>query len=112
MNIVANQHIFESIASYFRRLISINVFKAGDALPSVREVAVSEKVNPNTVLRAYGVLQDEGLIVSIPKKGYFVAEHEEIHDTRPLEKALKDLLELGYTVEEIRETLKVIGGKQ
>ena len=112
MNIAANQHIFESIAAYFRRLISIDVFKPGDALPSVREVAVSEKVNPNTVVRAYGVLQEEGLIVAIPKKGYFVAEHESIHDTRPLEKALRDLLELGYSIEEVHNTLDKIGGKQ
>ena len=112
MILAANQPIFETIANYFRHLISISVLKPGDALPSVREVAVSEKVNPNTVVRAYGLLQDEGLITSVPKKGYFVSEHGAIQEVTLLEKALSNLMELGYSAQDIINTANKLGGKQ
>ncbi|MBR1846741.1 MAG: GntR family transcriptional regulator [Bacilli bacterium] len=105
MIIQGNAPIYESIATYFRKMISIGVLKGGDALPSVREVAVSEGINPNTVVRAYGILVDEGLIVSMPKKGYFVTEGNLVHDPEPLRKAIRELLSLGYTKEEISKAL-------
>ncbi|MBO6285347.1 MAG: GntR family transcriptional regulator [Bacilli bacterium] len=110
MIIANNQPIFESIASYFRKMISLGVFHEGDALPSVRDVAMNENVNPNTVVRAYNLLIDENLVQSIPKKGYFVKSSNASLDNRPLRKALSDLLDLGYTKEEIIETLSALKG--
>ena len=96
--------IYLSLASYFRRLIERGALKEGDALPSVREVALAERVNPNTVVRAYGVLSDEGLVTSLPKKGYYVTG--ETKGTSEAKETLKALLSSGYSKEELIDLLK------
>lgn len=45
----------------------------GEKIPSVRELAVSIEVNPNTVLRAYGFLQEKDIIRIQRGIGYFVS---------------------------------------
>jgi len=47
--------------------------KLGDRLPTVRDVASQVAINPNTVLKAYRHLEVQGLLVSRPGKGVFVA---------------------------------------
>src|SRR5438874_13121305 len=47
--------------------------KMGDRLPTVRDVASNVAINPNTVLKAYRHLEVQGLLVSRPGKGVFVA---------------------------------------
>lgn len=46
----------------------------GEKIPSVRDLAVDIEVNPNTVLRAYGLLQEKGIIQTKRGIGYFVSE--------------------------------------
>ena len=112
MIVQGNQPIFEAVADYFRKMISLGVLKEGDALPSVRDVALGENINPNTVVRAYSLLVDEGLIISIPKKGYYVAHKETKLEPLPLEQTIKHLLSLGYSEENIIQTLKQLKGAQ
>ena len=92
--------LFEQIADYFGSLIAKGAFAPGAALPSVREVALQESVNPNTVVKAYGLLEERGLIISVPKKGYFVKESASEPDD--LAQALSYLLKKGYTAEQIK----------
>jgi len=47
----------------------------GEKIPSVRELAVQIEVNPNTVLRAYGFLQEKGIIQIRRGIGYYVSEN-------------------------------------
>ena len=47
---------------------------AGEKIPSVREMAVSIEVNPNTVMRAYAFLQEKNIIRNKRGIGYFVAD--------------------------------------
>ena len=95
--------IFTQIADEFRRLIALGVYAEGDSLPSVREVALSEGVNPNTVVHAYSLLVEEGQIISLPKKGYFVAKQS--NTSTQLEIALSQLLAEGYRKEDIQKAL-------
>jgi GntR family transcriptional regulator len=48
--------------------------RPGDSLPSIREMASTLLLNPNTVARAYRELEQEGLITTRKGKGCFVAE--------------------------------------
>ncbi|MCR5349299.1 MAG: GntR family transcriptional regulator [Bacilli bacterium] len=105
MDSFGKKPIFETIADYYRRLIAMGVLKEGDALPSVREVAVGEGVNPNTVARAYSLLCEEGIVESVPKKGYFVKKTQSQTSEEFLLKALKGLLDKGYTEEQIQNAL-------
>ena len=57
-----------------RQALLFGILKSGDRLPTVKEVVAQVALNPNTVLRAYRDLEHEGLLVSRPGIGTFVAE--------------------------------------
>jgi GntR family transcriptional regulator len=56
-----------------RQALLFGLLKPGDQLPTVKEVVVQVALNPNTVLRAYRDLEHDGLVVSRPGIGTFVA---------------------------------------
>ena len=64
--------IYAQIADNFRTQINAGILTKDDKLPSVRELAVSLSINPNTIQRAYRELESQGLIATIPGKGCFV----------------------------------------
>ena len=66
--------IYEQVKSEFRRLILSGALPRGEKLPSVRELAGSLAINPNTIQRAYRELEAEGYIFSIAGKGSFAAD--------------------------------------
>ena len=69
-----NQAIYLQIADHFCDNILQNKWQKEQKIPSVREVAVQLEVNPNTVMRTYGLLQDQGIIYNKRGIGYFVSE--------------------------------------
>ncbi len=66
--------IYEQIASSIQENILDEVWKSGDRIPSVRETAGKIQVNPNTVMRTYSLLQDEGIIFNKRGIGFFVSD--------------------------------------
>jgi GntR family transcriptional regulator len=67
--------IFLQIVEMICEKILTKVWAEGDKIPSVRELAVSIEVNPNTVMRSYAYLQEKKIIQNQRGIGYFVAEH-------------------------------------
>ncbi len=63
----------EQITQGIKDLVMCGALQKDEQLPSVRDLAVSLTVNPNTVQRAYRSLETEGIIYSIRGKGNFVA---------------------------------------
>jgi GntR family transcriptional regulator len=55
-----------------KRALRLGMIDVGDQLPTVREVVASVAINPNTVLKAYRELEQEGLVASRPGQGTFV----------------------------------------
>ena len=66
------QDVYVEVAEYFEDYILRGVFASGDKLPSVRMAAGELSVNPNTVAKAYSLLEEKGYIRAFPKKGAFV----------------------------------------
>lgn len=66
--------IYLQIVDAIRAAVAAGVYRPGEALPSLRGMAVEIQVNPNTVQRAYEELEREGLIYAQRGKGLFVAE--------------------------------------
>lgn len=64
--------IYMNIHNEFKKYIIANVYKYDDKLPSVRSIALEYGINPNTVQRAFQLLEDEGYIKTISKKGVYV----------------------------------------
>jgi GntR family transcriptional regulator len=75
MRIEADTHVpvYLQIVEQMRSRISAGVYRPGEALPSLRALALESKVNPNTVQRAYEELERQGLIESRRGVGMFVA---------------------------------------
>jgi GntR family transcriptional regulator len=68
--------IWRQIEDGVRRLVASGSLPPGAAVPSVRELARSLRVNPATVSKAYQLLSDAGLLVVRRGEGTFVAELE------------------------------------
>lgn len=74
MDFSHNQPIYMQIVDYFCDNILSGKWKEHEKIPSVRDIAVTVEVNPNTAIRAYTVLQDKGVIFNKRGLGYYVAE--------------------------------------
>lgn len=70
--------IYQQICDKMVRLIVLKVLKEGDKLPSVREFALLLKINPNTIQKAYKLLENQNYIVSVKGKGNFVGDYSDV----------------------------------
>ena len=66
--------IYLQIADQLSENILLRKWSPGDRIPSVRELAVSVEVNPNTVMRTFNYLQEKGIIYNKRGIGYFVSD--------------------------------------
>jgi GntR family transcriptional regulator len=74
LNSADDRPIYGQIADRVKFAVAGGVLRAGDLVPSVRELSKQLVVNPNTVARAYRDLQTEGLLESVRGMGMQVAE--------------------------------------
>ncbi len=72
MDFKDQQAIYLQIADYVCEHILLKKWVAGEKIVSIRELAVSIEVNPNTVQRAYDFLQQKEIISNRRGVGYFV----------------------------------------
>ena len=68
--------ICDQIVNGFIKLKAIGVLSSGDKLPSVRALALKFSINPNTVQKAYALLESGGIIYSVKGKGSFISDDE------------------------------------
>ncbi|AWM43429.1 GntR family transcriptional regulator [Bacillus sp. NEAU-CP5] len=85
----------------------------GDKLPSVREMAVQMKVNPNTIQRTYSEMERLGIVETRRGQGTFIAERSdlkaELKDrlTKDVFKRfIQEMAELGLSPEEMLDGIK------
>lgn len=79
----STQPIYEQILENVELLIISGALLKDEQLPSVRSVARDLAVNPNTIQKAYGLLEERGIIYSRPGRGSFVAvDGEELQGRR------------------------------
>lgn len=74
--------IYEQIKEGLKHLLVSKAINTDEKLPSVRELAASLAINPNTIQRAYRELENEGYIYTIPGKGTFAAAQDAVVDIR------------------------------
>ena len=100
--------LYLQLIDQIKHAIETGALTGGDQLPTIRKVAESLVMNPNTVVRAYRELQHEGIIELKHGSGAFVCESI-VGRTRITRKAqvivqtaLDRLADLGLTEDEIR----------
>lgn len=67
--------VYRRLAEAMKQAIRDGLYQPGDQLPTVRAVAAELLLNPNTVARAYQVLEQELVIETTVGRGSFVLEH-------------------------------------
>jgi len=113
------RELYLEIAEKYKSYIENGVMREGEKLPSVRQAALELGVNPNTVARAYSILENEGYIKSIPKKGVYVngssrqnsdnANTEQEETNSPdLREEIKKLLDSGISKEELLSQIEEV----
>lgn len=102
------QPIYEQILENVENLIISGALLKDEQLPSVRSVAKDLAVNPNTIQKAYGLLEERGIIYSRPGRGSFVAvDGSELKEQRlpqafsQLDQAVDVLKELYVSLDDI-----------
>ena len=108
--------IYEQVRDGLRRLVVTGVMREGEKLPSVRSMASSLAINPNTIQRAYEALEQEGYVYSVPGKGSFVSGHQEVDGQRrtsllvEFDAVARELIFLGEPPESLSGRVLALGG--
>jgi GntR family transcriptional regulator len=106
--------IYRQLIQQVRRDVMLGRLRPGDQLPSVKEVVDALSVNPNTVVKAFGELEHQGLVVRRQGVGTFVAAAPPVRSppvapkllgslTRWVERARQE----GLSAEQVRMLLEV-----
>jgi GntR family transcriptional regulator len=74
--------IYRQLMEQVRRMVSSNQLKPGDALPSVRELALLHAVNPMTISKAYSMLEAEGLLDRQRGKAMTIAFQQQAKESK------------------------------
>ena len=110
--------MYLQIMEQIKQLIAVNEWQKGAKVPSIRELAVATKVSVITVKRAYQELETEGLLVTQPGIGSFVAENDDLGDQimqteidKHLNKAVFHAKSFGMSSESLIARLKQLAKK-
>ena len=105
--------IYEQIVNEIERYVALGILKEKEQILSIRELASNLGVNPNTVKKAYEILENKNIIMSMSTKGTFIKENASKvkEDTinnyiNHIEKIIDKLSKLGLSKEEIIKRIK------
>jgi GntR family transcriptional regulator len=107
--------IYVQIMDEIRRALVLGTLAPGDPLPSVRQLAVELRVNPNTVSQAYRELERQGVVHVRRGQGTFVsAAKVDGREKRALARevaarALRDAHRNGLGADELIEAIRAAG---
>jgi GntR family transcriptional regulator len=102
--------VFSQLITQIREAVKSGKLKPGAPLPTIRELAGELQINPNTVAKAYGLLERDAVIETRGRKGSFVHLNGKKHSkldlgsqaTTVLAQSVAALREAGLTDSEIR----------
>ena len=100
--------IYLQLMERIQQDIVSGIYKPGDRLPSVRDLAVEAAVNPNTMQKALSELERSGLVYSQRTSGRFITEDTRLLDemktslaSEHIQQFLEKMKQLGFQKEEI-----------
>ncbi|HIY72592.1 GntR family transcriptional regulator [Intestinimonas butyriciproducens] len=109
--------IYLQVKDGLRHLVVTGAIQQGDQFPSVRALAASLAINPNTIQRAYEALEKEGYLRAEAGRGVFAAKGMggtgERRETllKQLDETVNELLFLGMTPQELAARVSAAGTK-
>ena len=106
--------IYEQVKDELRKLVISGAIAPDDKLPSVRSLASSLAINPNTIQHAYEALEHEGYVYTIAGRGTFAAPQTDVGAERRskllavFDETARELAFLGVSVEELAARLRTL----
>ena len=111
--------IYVQLVEKIRLEIVSGKLKSGERLPSVRELALIARVNPNTMQKALVELETEGLVYTERTNGKFVTENKELIEKiksklaeEKVNNYLNSMQNIGIDYTEALKYLQELGGKK
>ena len=104
----SREPIYEQIVTQIEKYVSLGLIKPAEQIPSIREMATALGINPNTVKKAYTILEQKGVIVTLSTKGTYITEKtdkvsEKVKENRisNIKREIKELEKMGMNIDEI-----------
>ena len=108
--------IYEQLYRKVIELILKGALTEQEKLPSVRSLATELSVNPNTVAKAYSLLERDGIIYSLAGRGSFIAKPDKLlaqeRVLTDFDTAVRHALEIGIGKETLQERIEMIQENQ
>ena len=112
-----NMPIYEQIVNQIRDAVISGALKEKEGMPSIRVLAKDLAVSVITTKRAYEELEKEGVIESVPGRGFYVCEQKNDHlrekQMMNIESRMSDLLaeceNAGMTIGDVIDMVRVLG---
>ena len=105
--------IYEQIVNEIERYVALGILKENEQILSIRELASNLGINPNTVKKAYSILEQKDIIISMSTKGTFikkdaskVKENTINNYINDIERVMDKLIKLGLSKDEIIKRIK------
>ena len=110
--------LYEQIAERFQAMILRDALPPGSQMPSVRSLAMDLSINPNTIQKAFSLLEQRGYIYTVRGRGNYVADTARLaeQEKASLLKEVNNLLiqgkELGISRKEFIAVVDMLYGKE
>ena len=112
VDLTSHHPVYLQIMERVKQAVATGELKPGDQLPTVRQLAADQRVNFNTVARAYRLLDEEGIISTQHGRGTYILSPSSAKDSKRLkQQQLASLVDhfvgetekLGFSPEEVGE---------
>ena len=107
INLQSKSPIYEQLYNYIVKMVSMDIMVPNQKLPTVRNLARDLGINPNTVQKAYQLLERDNIIYSVSGKGSYIAEKSNAENKKniiaviKLNDVLKELNSIGVTKSDV-----------
>ena len=112
VNLKEKRPLYEQICSGVEEQLLLGIIRADEELPSVRSLAVELSINPNTVQKAYALLEQRGFIYSVSGRGSFACDIEKLlplkreEALKEFDRTAKQALGLGISKNDLKDRLE------
>lgn len=105
--------ISEQIVNNIEKYVAVGILREKSQIPSIRELANNLGINPNTVKKAYDILENKGVIMTISTKGTFISNNTKMVLENKIDKEInlikdkiRELENMGISKKEIMERIE------
>lgn len=105
--------IYEQIVNNIEKYVAVGILREKSHIPSIRELANNLGINPNTVKKAYDILENKGVIMTISTKGTFISNNTKMvlenkidNEINLIKDKIRELENMGISKKEIMKRIE------